>query len=122
MAILPREQLVQRRDATVAAPGVVLWSSTTNLTTCEVQNTNLVVEGEPELAQTAPPEWFFDVVIGTAYPEDEAADVQDGVYQDHTYDGMDFGEGPFGGVELEWNVEHPTYGWGIGAGENGVYP
>ena len=132
MTILPREQLVQRHDATVSAPGVVLWHSTTNLTTCEVHNVDLVTEGEVEEAQMAPDSFFWDVVI---YP-----------LEDVTYFGYGlgpFGEEPFGSESYEVDGDpyglyqdpdfvagHPdqyvTHGpiyWGDGDnGENGVYP
>lgn len=137
MATLPREQLVQRHGAAVSAPGVLLWHSTTNLTTCEVHNIDLVTEGEVEEAQMAPPEWFFDVVVEPDhnhafglggfgvhdYDQQTVFDVPDGIYQNHTYDGTDFGEETFGGRELEWNAEspYPIY-WGEGDGEDGVYP
>lgn len=40
MPILPREQVIQRHDAVVSAHGVVLWESSTNLTTREVETLN----------------------------------------------------------------------------------
>jgi hypothetical protein len=135
--ILPREQLVQRRPAIVSAPGVVLWASHTNLTTCQVALLDEVTPGEAEEAQMAPPSWFFDVVVGPGNNinfgegefgvgifDDVEPDVPDGIYQNHTYDGTDFGEEPFGGLETEWyaDTHGPTY-WGEGDnGEDGVYP
>lgn len=121
MAILPFEQITQRRDAVVAAPGVILWSSTTDLYTQEVINTNEVEEGEVEVAQMAPPSFFWDVVVDR---------------QDYAFGGEYFGYGPFGGdwddeegifqdynsIGDEWYVEHGPIIWGEGAGENGVYP
>lgn len=132
MAILPREQVTQRHpQAAVSAPGVTLWTSQTNLATCDVDVTDEVVEGEVELAHYVPEiEWdvetrppgfgygpFGEYPFGWPMPFDHA-----GVYQNREYGEGAFGEGPFGGVETDYYVEHgPTY-WGEGDDEDGVYP
>lgn len=124
-SVLPREQLVQRHDACVSAPGVILWSSTTNLATCEVTLTNEVEEGEVEEAQMAPPEWFWTVAVG----------IPPGGGQ--PFGEWDFGEDPFGAQVLDlddaiyqdrddldnaWFVPDGLSWWGEGNNEDGVYP
>ena len=123
--ILPREQLVQRRPAIVSAPGVVLWASHTNLTTCQVALLDEVTPGEVEEAQMAPPEWFWTVAVG----------IPPGGGQ--PFGEWDFGEDPFGAQVLDlddaiyqdrdnldnaWFVPDGLSWWGEGNNEDGVYP
>jgi hypothetical protein len=120
MTILPREQVIQRHPrAAVSAPGVLLWSSETNLATCDVEVTDEVEFGEVELAHDEPP--FFEWYVVSEDLWDEVDDLT-GIYQFGALGEGVLGGGPLGGVELEWYVEHgPSY-WSEGAGEDGVYP
>jgi hypothetical protein len=122
MVVVPREFLVQRHDACVSAPGVILWSSTTDLATCEVAITNIVELGEVELAQMAPPEWFWDVIL---------------VSGDYGFGEYPFGEYPFGfgdegreagvyqdrdDIDNDWFIPPIPIVWGEGNADDGVYP
>jgi hypothetical protein len=120
MTILPREQVTQRHPrAAVSAPGVLLWSSQTDLALCDVDVVDEVDEGEVELAQESAPYYEWTVVS-----EDLWEDVDDhpGVYQFGALGEGVLGGGTLGGVETDWYVEHgPSY-WAEGYDEDGVYP
>lgn len=122
MAILPFEQLTQRRDAIVAAPGVILWSSTTNLWTQEIINTNVVTEGEVELAQMAPPEFFWDILTSDTYSGYDEGTFDSGGEYDTSFYEVDGISQDYDAIGNEWYVEHGSLVWGEGAGEDGVYP
>jgi hypothetical protein len=135
MTILPREQVIQRHPrAAVSAPGVLLWSSQTDLAICDVEVTDEVTDGEVELAQNVAPYMEWHVVGETPGFGYDAFGVEPfgepttggeekpGIYQFGALGEGPLGSGPLGGVELEWYVEHgPSY-WSEGNGEDGVYP
>lgn len=74
---------------------MVLWGSRTDLWSCEVVVTDEVLPGEVELAHADPPETYltFDEYDGGTW----------GVVQGAAYSEWVYGEGPYGGVELEWD-------------------
>jgi hypothetical protein len=136
MATLPIEQVLQRQKVNiVAAPGVILWASSTSdwdmvEWTADVDVIDEVEPGEVALAQMASPEFFWEVVapggpIGFPdiygmgeygdgfYGEDYGGSNQPpyGIFQNTEYSDWDFGDGPFGGVELDWYVDRPQYGY-----------
>lgn len=91
MPVLPREQVTQRHPrASVSAPGVRLWETETVLSIPTVDITDEVTDEEVELAHLPPPP--------TRLSFDEWGVVQGWVFGEGY-----FGEGPFGGLETEWD-------------------
>lgn len=136
MPTLPIEQVLQRQTCNiVSGPGVVLWGSSTDdwdmvTWTADVDVIDEVEAGEVELAQMAPPEFFWEIEVnyppfgplniygmgeygedyyGTPYSEE--SDDPWGLFQNMEYGEFDFGDGPFGGVETVWYIERPRYGY-----------
>lgn len=136
MATLPIEQVIQRQHVNiVAAPGVILWGSSTTdwdmaTWTADVDVIDELEEGDVALAQMAEPAFFWEVVADSGpidFPDiygmgeydegpygDEYGETNQppfGIFQNTEFSDWDFGDGPFGGVELDWHEERPHYGY-----------
>lgn len=142
MATLPIEQVLQKQHFNiVSAPGVTLWGSSTDdwdmaTWTADVDVIDEVEAGEVELAQMAQPEFFWEVISPSVpygpvsvYGEDdysegvygseylEANEGPFGIFQNTEFSDWNFGDGPFGGPELEWYDERPQYQYSMTGGE-----